>query len=78
MASRCVRVSQEHFEFASETSWVAVAAAVFRLMVMVGGGLLGHWPLIRAHTLQVVQVVGVQRSLCVCVWHRNRQERNCQ
>lgn len=44
MASRCACVRQERFEFASETSWVAVAvtAVVVRVVVMmvmvVGGG----------------------------------------
>lgn len=60
-----------------EALWVCIAEG--------GEGVwLGHWQLIQAHTLQVVQVVGVQRSLffclCVyaCVWERKRQVRNCQ
>lgn len=42
MASRCACVSQERFEFALETSWVAVATAMAGVVVMLvrGGG--GH------------------------------------
>lgn len=47
---------------------VAMSAGRRRVVVMGGGGGPGHGQLMRAHALQVAQVLGVQRSLaCVCV-----------
>lgn len=54
-----------------------VARSALSLRCRGRGVWLGHWQLIQAHTLQVVQVVGVQRSLflCVCVCEREIDRR---
>lgn len=74
MASRCACVSQERFEFASETSWVAVAAVRVVVLVVVGAGGPCLATDTSSHTAGGASCGSPKVFVCVCGTEIDRRE----